>query len=227
MVLSCFRPVASVIPGSFGRFVLPRESIFSPAFSPATPPSVIPSFSLVSFRFLPSFLPSCPPSSFAFAIFLPRPAPARICYWRRCTAEYLRALWMHVSRGKLNSFYLFIRAVVGSASLLSSSLYLCPSPLALTFHPHRPLLLLFSSFVLARSLTPHRSAMKIHGERCCWGKERGERRIAQARGNRRRGDSIPTLFFGKSCTPYPPAVVGRFARQRRPFKQLARTTRPK
>jgi len=108
MVLSCFLPVASVIPALSA--VLSCESFATALAITLSPSNRLPSF-LPSLQF---FLPSLPRSGTYLLLTSLQPVPT----------EYLWALWMHGSRGKLNSFYLFIRAVVSQflSLLLSFSL---------------------------------------------------------------------------------------------------------
>lgn len=135
--------------GSFDRFVLLPSTALAIVLSP--------------FNHLPSFLPS-----FA-AIFPPRPASARICYWRRCNQRRrsISGLFARDSRGKLNSFYLFIRAVVSFS--LSLSFFSLPSYCPLTFRFYRCPLLSFYLFLFLFESTEWKLAEEdIVGARRNW-----------------------------------------------------------
>lgn len=118
--------------GSFDRFVLRVSRHPLPSLS---------SFRLLTI-FLPSFLPS-----FA-AIFPPRPASARICYWRRCNQRRrsISGLFECTGFKREIKFILFIH----SRGCQFPSLFLfllCPRTVALTFRFYRCPLLSFYLFL--------------------------------------------------------------------------------
>lgn len=158
MVLSCFRPVASVIPGPFDRFVL-RVLSLSAALA------IILSRPLSPFSFLPSFLP---PLQFFLL------APLRHVF----AIDVVATSAAGVSPGSLNArfkreikFILFIHSHGCQFSFLLCLSFLPPRarPHFSFSSPSFSLLLSLSLFLSVRA-----GGMKTRGGRRCWS-EKNER----------------------------------------------------
>lgn len=186
MVLSCFRPVASAIPASFGRFVLPRarESRRSSSPSSSAPrvrlrffseaAAPCPSFLLPSF-FPPFFLPS-----FA-AIFPPHPGTGTYLLLTSLPTSAAAADYL---RGSLNArfkreikFILFIHSRGCQFNLSLSVSLPSSSPLP--------------RFSRRSGRWNENSRRKILSER---------RRTEAEKDSRRGAPLVYFVVFGKNCT---------------------------